>query len=95
VVLTPEQQKSFNVLTAHYERVNELPYHPSNSKKMFETGFMAFNREPFGNDNLPVESGWIWNQSSAKVTVTLPTMMIATKRFFMIFLVIGRVLDSP
>merc|ERR1712000_231835 len=48
------------------------------SAGMFETGFVGFTLFPLNNHNLPREEEWAWNQSSAKTTVRMDSMEVAT-----------------
>merc|ERR1712137_461177 len=80
VILTPEQQRSFNELTSNFERFQQVCITSRPKVNMFETGFMAYSLKPFTNENLPIDAGWIWNQSSARVSVTLPKEIITLQK---------------
>lgn len=70
-VLTPEQQRAYNVLTDNIDNWKNLQYAKLYAKNMFHTSFVTFSYEPFVKENLPQDPLWIWNQSNAKTTIRL------------------------
>ena len=72
--LTREQTKALNVVLEHLPVLYMVP--PANNRlhpdaPLLPTNFMASSCCPIPNANLPRGVDWHWNQSNAKITVTI------------------------
>ena len=76
-ILTPEQQRAYNVLTDNIDNWRNLQY-PKQARNMFESNFVAFSFDPFTKDNLPKDPLWIWNQSNSRTTIRLDDTRMVT-----------------
>jgi hypothetical protein len=76
--MTPEQQKAFIVLENCLPYECSLAFRESHIEQMFPTNYTAFSPVPFTRNTLPKDKDWLWNQSSAKITVALNALESAT-----------------
>ena len=72
--LTREQVKAFEIFISYsqvLERYTGNIHRLNTSAPLLETNFVAFSRNPIAKTKIPREKHWSWNQSNAKVTVSL------------------------
>merc|ERR1712000_226925 len=78
IMLSREQHRALCILQDNLAKESDLILSCDVFSGMFETGFVGFSSVPLNNNNLPRETGWAWNQSSAKAVVPVNGSNVAT-----------------